>query len=171
MRQFTRTVFVLACLALFAGFAQSQTSQSSRDSHSAKPLAGVKTIQVDPTVVPSPDKVKDPNAATQVADNLKDSLKSAGIAVGDSPLHAHLVLNEFTGGSFAKRFTVGFGAGRSTVDAELVIQDASGNEIVSRNIKTHGDARFSGYEGNKTQERQAASNFEHELTHEIEKLK
>ena len=171
MRHLIQVVTVVSCLSLFHGFAQSQTSQSSPDSHPAKPLAGVKTIQVDPTVVPNPDKVKDPDAATQVADDLKNALKSAGIAVGESTLHAHLVLSEFTGGSFAKRFTVGFGAGRSTVDAELVIQDASGSEIANQNIKAHGDARFSGYEGNKTQERQAASNFEHELTKEIQKLK
>lgn len=169
MRHLIQVLTVVSCLSLFPGFAQ--TSQSSPDYHPAKPLAGIKTVQVDPTVVPNADKVKDPNAAAQVADDLKNALKSAGIADGESPLHAHLVLNEFTGGSFAKRFTVGFGAGRSTVDAELVIQDASGNEIASRKIKTHGDARFSGYEGNKTQERQAASNFEHELTQEIEKLK
>lgn len=171
MRQFTRIVFVLACLTLIVGFAQSQTSQPSSDAHAVKPLAGVKTVQIDPTVVPNPDKIKDPNAAMEVADNLKNALKSAGFEVGDSPVHAHLVLSEFTGGSFAKRFTVGFGAGRSAVDAKLVLQDAGGNEIASRDIHAHGDARLSAYEGNKTQERQAISSFEHKLDEEVQKLK
>ena len=47
-------------------------------------------------------------------------------------------LKEFTSGSAAKRFIVGFGAGRATIIADLVIRDASGKPIARKNIKTNG---------------------------------
>src|SRR5690348_5029747 len=37
-----------------------------------KPLAGVKTVQVDQTVVPKADRVKEEHAANQVADSLRN---------------------------------------------------------------------------------------------------
>ena len=78
------------------------------------------------------------------------------------------MLDEFTSGSTAKRFMVGFGAGRSTVDCRLVIQDSEGKELVSRRIRVHGDLMFSPYQGNNTQRRQAVTSFEQKLMEEIE---
>jgi len=101
----------------------------------AKALAGVKTVQVDATVVPDASKVKEEHAPNQVADSLRNALKDANFEVGEAPIRAHIVLDEFTSGSTAKRFMVGFGAGRSTVDCRLVIQDAEGKELVSRKIR------------------------------------
>jgi hypothetical protein len=153
---------VSVCLTLVVRVAQAQTSN---------PLAGVKTVQVDPTVVPTPDKVKEEHAANQVADSLRNALKDANFEIGDAPIRAHIVLDEFTSGSTAKRFMVGFGAGRSTVDCRLVIQDADGKELASTKIRVRGSLLFSPYQGNNTQRRQAVSSFEQRLLEEIEKLK
>lgn len=136
-----------------------------------KPLAGVKTVQVDATVVPDASKVKEEHAPNQVADSLRNALKDANFEVGEAPIRAHIVLDEFTSGSTAKRFMAGFGAGRSTVDCRLVIQDAEGKKLVSRKIRVRGNLAFSPYQGNNTQRRQAVSSFEQRLLEEIEKLK
>ncbi|MBZ5663555.1 MAG: DUF4410 domain-containing protein [Acidobacteriia bacterium] len=150
------------CLMLWVGFVHAQ---------SAKPLAGVKTVQVDPTVVPHADKVKEEQAPNQVADSLRNALKDANFEIGEAPIRAHIVLDEFTSGNTAKRFMVGFGAGRSTVDCQLVIQDAAGKELVNRRIRVRGNLIFSPYQGNNTQRRQAVTSFEQRLIEEIEKLK
>jgi len=136
-----------------------------------KPLAGVKTVQVDQTVVPKADRVKEEHAANQVADSLRNSLKEANFEIGESAIRAHIVLDEFTSGSMTKRFMVGFGAGRSTVDCRLVIEDAAGKELASRRIRVRGNLLFSPYQGGNTQRRQAVSSFEQRLLEEIEKLK
>jgi len=136
-----------------------------------KPLAGVKTVQVDPAVVSDPQKVKEEHASNQVTDSLRNALKAANFEVGDAPVRAHIVLDEFSSGSTAKRFLVGFGAGRSTVDCRLVIQDADGKELSSTKIRVRGNLIFSPYQGNNTQRRQAVSSFEQRLLEEIEKLK
>ena len=136
-----------------------------------KPLAGVKTVQVDPTVVSKPDQVKEEQAPNQVADSLRNALKDANFEIGESPIRMHIVLDEFTSGSMAKRFMVGFGAGRSTVDCRLVIQDAEGKELANKRIRVRGSLLFSPYQGGNTQRRQAVSSFEQRLLEEIEKLK
>ena len=163
MRSTVMQVLVVSvCLMLVLGVAQAQT---------AKPLAGVKTVQVDPTVVSNADKVKEEQAPNQVADSLRNALKDANFEIGEAPIRAHIVLDEFTSGSAAKRFTVGFGAGRSTVDCRLVIQDSEGKELVSRRIRVRGNLAFSPYQGNNTQRRQAVTSFEQKLIEEIERLK
>lgn len=136
-----------------------------------KPLAGVKTVQVDDAVISDPQKVKEEHASNQVTDSLRNALKAANFEVGDAPVRAHIVLDEFSSGSTAKRFLVGFGAGRSTVDCRLVIQDADGKELSSTKIRVRGNLIFSPYQGNNTQRRQAVSSFEQRLLEEIEKLK
>ena len=60
-----------------------------------KPLAGVKTVQVDPTVVPKADKVKEEYAANQVADILRNTLKNSNFEIGEAPIG----LNEIGFGS------------------------------------------------------------------------
>ena len=157
-----QVLVVSVCLLLVVGFVQAQTP---------KPLAGVKTVQVDPTVVPKAEKVKEEHAPNQVADSLRNALKDANFEIGDAPIRAHIVLDEFTSGSTAKRFMVGFGAGRSTVDCRLVIQDSEGKELVNRRIRVRGNLIFSPYQGNNTQRRQAVSSFEQRLLEEIERLK
>jgi hypothetical protein len=135
-------------------------------------LRDVKSVQVEATVVPKPDAVKDPSAANLVQDSLKNALHSASIEVVESaPIHAHLVLDEFTSGSTAKRFMVGFGAGRSAVDCRLVLQDAEGKELSNVRIRVRGNLIFSPYQGNNTQRRQAVNSFDQRLLEEIEKLK
>jgi len=135
-------------------------------------LRGVKTVQVDPTVVSNPEKVKEEAAPNLVQDSLKNALRGANIELGDSaPIRAHLILDEFTSGSMAKRFMVGMGAGRSSVTCQLVIQDAAGKELANTKIHVRGNLAFSPYQGNNTQRRQAVSSFEQRLIEEIEKMK
>lgn len=153
---------VSVCQILLFGIAQAQTPE---------PLAGVRTVQVDPTVVPNAEKIKEEQAPIQVADSLRNALKDANFEIGEAPIRAHIVLDEFTSGSTTKRFMVGFGAGRSTVDCQLVIQDSTGKELANRRIRVRGNLMFSSYEDNKTQRRQAVTGFERKLTDEIEKLK
>ncbi|HVO63709.1 MAG TPA: DUF4410 domain-containing protein [Terriglobales bacterium] len=136
-----------------------------------KVLAGVKTVQVDATLVPNPSKVKEDHAPNQVMDSLKRALRDADFEIGESPIRAHLVLDEFTSGSMAKRFMVGFGAGRSTVDCRLVLQDAEGKELFNKRIRVRGNLVWSPYQGGNTQRRQAVNSFEQRLLEEIEGLK
>jgi len=94
------------------------------------------------------------------------------IEVADrAPLRAHIVLDEFTSGSAAKRLMVGFGAGRSTVDCRLVVQNAAGKELSNVRIRVRGNLIFSAYQGNNTQRRQAVNGFDQRLLEEIEKMK
>ncbi len=161
MRSSIKKVLVLAVLATFVVAV----------AHAQKPLAGVKTVQVDATIVPNAEKVKEEHAPNQVADSLRNALKDANFELGEAPVRAHIVLDEFTSGSMAKRFMVGFGAGRSTIDCRLIIQDATGKELASRRIRVRGNLLFSPYQGDNTQRRQAVTSFEQRLIEEIEKLK
>lgn len=136
------------------------------------PLHEVQTVQVQPTVIANPDKIKDPAAATMVQDSLKDALRHENIQVDDnSRVRAHIVLDEFTSGSVAKRMTVGFGTGRSSIVCHLVLLDASGKEVANVPVHVRGNKAFNGYEGNGTQRRQALSSLDHEFAKQIEKLK
>jgi len=134
-------------------------------------LAGVKTVQVDVTVVSDPQRVKEEHAPNLLADSLRNALRGADFEVGDAPIRAHIVLDEFTSGSTATRFLVGFGAGRSTVDCKLVLQDTEGKELYSKRIRVRGNLAWSPYQGNNTQRRQAVSSFEQRLLEELELLK
>ncbi len=135
-------------------------------------LGGVKAVQVDPTVVPYPDKVKETFAPNLLQDSLRNAFRSAGFEIADSStVRAHIVLDEFTSGSTAKRALIGFGAGRSTVRCHLVLQDASGKELSNTKIRVRGSLVFSPYQGNNTQRRQAVSSLDQRLLEEIEKMK
>jgi hypothetical protein len=136
-------------------------------------LENVKKIQVEPTIIEQPEKVKDATAANLVRYNLRAAVRDAHFEEGDSPIKAHIVLDEFFSESKAKRLTVDLGTGRSTstVDGRLVIQDASGKELASVKIHIHGSVAFSFSQGNDTQGRLASSDFEQRLTQEIERLK
>ena len=135
-------------------------------------LENVRKIQVDPTVIEQPERVKDPVAAKLVRYNLRAAVRDALLEEGDSPIRAHIVLDEFSSGSAAKR-VMDLGSSRSirTVDGRLVIQDASGKELASVKIHVHGSVAFGASEGNNTQGRRPASDFEQRLLEEIERLK
>lgn len=95
------------CLMLAVCSAKAQNAAPS-----GHPLQGVKTIQVEPTVVPKPEAVKETSAPNMVQDSLKNAIRAANIELADSaPVRAHIVLDEFTSGSTAKRVLIGMGAG------------------------------------------------------------
>jgi hypothetical protein len=135
-------------------------------------LEKVKTIRVDPTVVEQPDKVKDPSAADLVRYNLRAAVMDAHFAEGDSPIRAHIVLDDFSSEGRAKRL-MGLGTGHSisTMDGSLVIQDAGGKELAKVGIHVHGSIAFSAGDGNNKQSRQATSDLEQRLIEEIERLR
>lgn len=166
IRRAVQAAFVLSLLFVLPLRAQQLLSTATA------PLHEVKLIQVEPTVVTSPDQVKDPSAANLVQDSLKNAFRLADFQLTENaPIRAHLILDEFTSGSAAKRFVVGFGAGRSTVTCRLILQDADGTELANVRIHVRGNLAFSPYQGNNTQRRQAVSSLDQRLLEEIEKMK
>jgi hypothetical protein len=135
-------------------------------------LENVKQIQIDPTVISQPAMVKDGAAANLVRYDLRAAMRDALLEEGDAPIRAHIVLDEYLGEGKAKR-VMGYGSGRSltTVDARMVIQDASGKELASVKIHIHGTVASNPADGNNTQGRQPTSDFERALLVEIERLK
>jgi len=167
MKTIIQTVLAL-CLALTVCGVNAQSTAPS----TSAPLRDVKTIQVDPTIVPNPEKVKEQSAPNLVQDSLKNALRMANIEIAESAsIRAHIVLDEFTSGSTAKRVLIGLGAGRSAVTCHLVVQDADGKEITSTKIHVRGNLVWSPYQGNNTQRRQAVSSYEQKLLEEIERMK
>jgi Domain of unknown function (DUF4410) len=156
---------VVGLLAVSMGFPMESAAQRARV------LRDVTTIQVMPTVVANPEKVKEDFAPTLIEDSLRNALKSANFQVADAPVRAHIVLDEFSSGSTTKRVLVGFGAGRSTVDGRLIFQDAEGKELASVNIRVRGNLLWGGYQGGNTQRRQATNAFDQRLLEEIARLK
>lgn len=135
------------------------------------PLEDIKTVQLEPTAIPNPDKVKIEGASNLLQDNLRDALRAANFEIGDSPVRAHIVLDEFTSGSTAERVLFGtYGLGRSYLDSHLVI---SGGDKQLANVRIHvrGNFAMNGFEGGKTQSRQAENRFEKRLVEELNKLK
>lgn len=135
-------------------------------------LRDVKMIQVGKTTVPNPEKVKEDFGPNLVEDGLREALRRANFEVTESaPTKAHIVLEEFSSGSVAKRFLIGLGAGRSTVAARLVFTDAANSELVNVRVRVRGSLLFSGYQGGNTQRRQAIASFDQKLSEEIARLK
>ena len=157
------TALVVACLCL--GLTTPLIGQRVRI------LQDVKVIQVNPTVVPNPQKVKEDFAPTVVEDSLRNALRNANFEVGDASIRAHIVLDEFSSGNAAKRMLVGFGSGRSTVDGRLILADAEGKELANVRIRVRGSLLWSGYQGSNTQRRQATNSFDQRLMEEIARLK
>jgi hypothetical protein len=141
-------------------------------SQRAAVLRDVKAIQVDPTVIADPDKVKEDFAANLMQDSLRNALRNANFETPESAaLKAHIVLDEFSSGSKTKRMLVGMGAGRSTVDGRLVFQDAGGRELTNVRIRVRGNLAWSSYQGSNTQRSQATNAFDRRLMEEIARLK
>ena len=156
---------LLAALAFTACFTTAGSAQPARI------LRDVKTIQVDATVVANKDKVSEDFAPVLLEDSLRNALKNANFEVGPAPMRAHIVLDEYSSGSTAKRMLVGFGAGRSTVDGRLVFEDADGKQLASVHIRVRGNLLWSSYQGGNTQRRQATNAFDQRLMEEIARLK
>ncbi len=135
-------------------------------------LQNVKTIQVDPTVVEQPDKIRDTVAPELVRYDLRAALRDALLQEGASSIHAHFVLNEFSRLGASKRIA-DFGTGRNnrTVEGKLVFQDASGRELAVVRIHMRGSVAFDPGQESTTQGRRPASDLEKCLLDEIEKLK
>jgi hypothetical protein len=135
-------------------------------------LRDVKAVQVNPTVVANPDKVKADFAPVLLRDALRSALQKAEIDTpGVAPIRAHLVLDEFTSGNTAKRFVVGFGTGRSTVDARLVFQSEDGKELANSRIRVRGNLAWGAYQGAERQRSQAVNSFDERLMEEIARLR
>jgi hypothetical protein len=134
-------------------------------------LRDVQKIQVTPTIVPNPAKVTDDFAATLVQDALRNALRQSNFEVGDAPIRAHFVLEEYSSGSMAKRLVVGMGAGRSTIAGRLVFEDADSRELVNVPLRVRGNVLFSPYQGGDTQLAQATASFDRKLLEEIARLR
>jgi hypothetical protein len=107
-----------------------------------------------------------------VQDSLRNALRNANFETPESgTLRAHIVLDEFSSGSKTKRLLVGMGAGRSTVDGRLVIQDALGKELANIKIRVRGNLAWNAYQGANTQRSQATNSFDRRLMEEIARLK
>jgi hypothetical protein len=141
LRKITQIAFAACCTALLC-YAQGQRPVTL----SPAPLHEVKTVQIEATVVPKPDEVKDSSAPNLVQDSLRNAFRSANFEIAEpAPIRAHIVLEEFTSGSGAKRFMVGFGAG-STIDCHLVLQDAEGKKLANVPIRVRGNLIWSPYQ-------------------------
>ena len=168
MKSLTQLV-LLVCFGSLLCQAQAQNVVSE---NALAPLRGITAVQIDPTAVPNPDKVKDPSASNLMQDSLRNAFRSANFeTVASAPVRAHIVLDEFTSGNTAKRVLIGLGAGRSSITCHLVLEDSQGKELMSRKIHVRGDLAFSPYEGNNTQRRKAVSSLDQRLLEEIEKAK
>jgi uncharacterized protein DUF4410 len=143
------------------------------NAQSSQLLKGVKQIAVEDTIVGNKEKVKEDFAPALVADSLRNALKGSNFEVVESgaAVRSHVVLDEFSSGSAAKRFVVGLGAGRSTVAGRLVFQDQTGKELANIPIRVRGNLAWSSYQGGNTQRRQATNSFEQRLSEEIARLK
>ena len=135
-------------------------------------LRDVRAVQVNPTLLPNPDKVKADFAPVLLENALRNALRNADIDTPkEASIRAHIVLDEFTSGNTAKRFVVGFGAGRSTVDARLVFQGEDGKELSNARIRVRGNLAWGAYQGADRQRSQAVNSFDERLTEEIARLR
>ncbi len=135
-------------------------------------LANVKKIQVEPTVIEHPEKVKDAVAAKLVRYDLRAAVKDAILEEGESPIRTHFVLDEFSSQGATKKL-MNFGTGRTirTVDGRLVIQDATGRELASVKVHVRGSVALDPDEASNAQGRRPVSDLEQRLLEEIERLK
>ena len=135
-------------------------------------LENISQIQVDPTVVEHPEKIMDPAAADLVRFNLRAAVKDAHLEEGNSPIRAHIVLDRYSTENTARRvMDLGSGRKTATLDANLVIQDASGKELANVRMHVHGSVAFRPVEGGGAHGNTFTSDFEQRLLKEIEMLK
>jgi hypothetical protein len=135
-------------------------------------LEKVGKIEIDPTVVEQPAKVTDAVAASLVRYELRAAVRDALLEEGDSPVHAHFVLDEYSAPGTAKR-AANFGSGQTLrqVLGRLVFEDANGKELAKVEIHFYGNVGLNPAIGTSGQGRRPASDFERLLLDEIERLK
>jgi len=133
-------------------------------------LEDVLTVAVTPTVIGDSRKVKEPAAVTIIETALRNALIASGLRIGDSATRVHLILDEFTSGSVAKRALIGFGSGRSTVAARLIVA-RDGEQLAAAPIKARGRLMFSAYEADESQRRHALNEFEERLVEALARLR
>jgi len=140
---------------------------------SAGVLEKVVTIQVDPTVVPNPDKVKDLAAPNLLRFNLRAAVEQAHFLEGKSPVRIHIVLDEFSSSNGKVKRVLNLGSSKTDnfVDGKLVVQDASGKELAAREIHFHGNVGLNPDDNRDPQRRQPTSDFEQLLIDELQRLK
>ena len=136
-------------------------------------LEKVTTIQVDPTVVTNPDKVKDPAAPNLLRFNLRAAVAQAHFQEGNSPVRIHIVLDEFSSSNGKVKRVLNLGSSKTDnfVDGKLVVQDASGKQLATREIHFHGNVGLNPDDNADPQRRQATSEFEQLLIDELVRLK
>jgi hypothetical protein len=139
---------------------------------SAGVLEKASKIQVDPTVVEHAEKVDDNLAANLVRYNLRAAIRDAHLEEGASPIRVHMVLDEFSSESPARR-VIGAGTGRNvcTVNGTLVFEDAAGRELATVKIHVRGSVVSAQGDGGNADGRQVTSDLERRFLEEIEKLK
>jgi hypothetical protein len=83
-------------------------------------LRDVRAVQVNPTVVSNPDKINEDFAENLMQDSLRNALRNANFETPEgADVRAHIVLDEFSSGSQARRMLVGMGSGHSTVNERV----------------------------------------------------
>jgi hypothetical protein len=159
---------VLALCAILAVCGANAQNAAPPSGHA---LQGVKTVQIEPTLVPNSETVNVPDAPSLVQDSLKTAFTAANIGLADSaPVRAQIVLNEFTAGSTAQRALLGIAAGRSSVTCHLVLHDADGKQLSNTEVHVASNLAFNPYQGKDTRRRHALSRFEKKLREEIERM-
>jgi hypothetical protein len=136
-------------------------------------LENVSRLQVDPTVVTNPDKVKDPAAPNLLRFNLRAAVTQAHFAEGNSPVRIHIVLDEFSSSNGKVKRVLNLGASKTDnlVDGKLVIQDASGKQLATREIHFQGNVGLNPDDNADPQHRQPTSDFEQLMIDELQRLK
>jgi hypothetical protein len=136
-------------------------------------LEKVTKIQVDPTVVTNPEKVKDPAAPNLLRFSLRAAVMKAHFEEGSSPVRIRIVLDEFSSAKGKVKRVLDLGASRmdDLVDGKLVVQDASGRQLASREIHFRGNLGLNPDDNADPQHRLATSDFEQVLIDELLRLK
>jgi hypothetical protein len=138
-------------------------------------LENVTKIQVDPTVVTNPEKVNDSAAANLLRFDLRAALMHEHLEEGSSPIRIHIVLDQFSSlqSTSKVRRVLNLGASKTEnlVDGKLVILDAGGKQLASREIHFHGNVGLNPDDNADPQHRQSTSDFEQLMIDELERLK
>ena len=90
---------------------------------------------------PTPRRSRIPPPPNLVRFTLRSAVREAHFAEGNSPVRAHIVLNEFSSSDGKVRRVLNLGTAErdNIVDGKLVIQDASGKHLATREIHFRGN--------------------------------
>ena len=134
-------------------------------------MRDIKVIRVDATIVALADHSQkvDETAPNLIQDNVRSAVRNAGFEVSDSPVSVHFVLEDFSSGSIARRWVVGFGAGRSSITGHLILQGPDGKELA--NGRLHVNGALDPYQKDGTQRREAFSRLQQAVLEQLEMWK